>query len=204
MLATKRIGSGEKEKSKPKEFRIVKRKSEIFGGFPDCPYRSQRTIELCRVRVYICQQARKKLKLYKPATERKLPQLLSEADLKRFFSVIQQVGDLQHKIMLKLLFYTAVRVSELINIRVEDVDTNSARYSSTRVRVVRTGISCSRPASALSSAAISRRTPIIAISSSLNVVCRILHGAYNKSSRNTVTRRVSPSLCIPISSDTRC
>jgi integrase/recombinase XerD len=77
--------------------------------------------------VYVCQQARKKLKLRKPKAERKLPQLLSEADLKRFFSVIQQVGDLQHEIMLKLLFYTAVRVSELINIRVEDVDTQQCK-----------------------------------------------------------------------------
>jgi site-specific recombinase XerD len=72
--------------------------------------------------VYVCQQARKKLGLRKPRTERKLPQLLPEADLKRFFRVIQECGDLQHEIMLKLLFYTAVRVSELARIRVEDVD----------------------------------------------------------------------------------
>jgi site-specific recombinase XerD len=72
--------------------------------------------------VYVCQQARKKLGLRKPKTERKLPQLLPEADLKRFFRVIQDCGNLQHEIMLKLLFYTAVRVSELTRIRVEDVD----------------------------------------------------------------------------------
>src|SRR5262249_23143790 len=72
--------------------------------------------------IYVCQQARRKLGLRKPRTERKLPQLLPEADLKRFFRVIQQCGDLQHEIMLKLLFYTAVRVSELAGIRVEDVD----------------------------------------------------------------------------------
>jgi integrase/recombinase XerD len=72
--------------------------------------------------IYVCQQARKKLGLRKPRTERKLPQLLPEADLKRFFRVIQECGDLQHEIMLKLLFYTAVRVSELAHIRVEDVD----------------------------------------------------------------------------------
>jgi len=72
--------------------------------------------------VYVCQQARKKLGLRKPKTERKLPQLLPEADLKRFFRVIQECGNLQHEIMLKLLFYTAVRVSELTRIRVEDVD----------------------------------------------------------------------------------
>jgi integrase/recombinase XerD len=73
--------------------------------------------------VYVCQQARRKLGMCKPKKERRLPQLLPEADLKRFFRVIQECGDLQHEIMLKLLIFTAVRVSELVGIRVEDVDT---------------------------------------------------------------------------------
>jgi integrase/recombinase XerD len=77
--------------------------------------------------LYVCQQARRKLGLRKPMKERKLPQLLPEADLKRFFRVIQECGDLQHEIMLKLLFYTAVRVSELVSIRVEDVDTQQCK-----------------------------------------------------------------------------
>lgn len=71
---------------------------------------------------YICQQARRKLGLRKPKRERKLPQLLPESELKRFFRCLQECGDLQHEIMLKLLFFTAVRVSELVGIRVEDVD----------------------------------------------------------------------------------
>ncbi len=64
--------------------------------------------------LYVCQQARKKLGLKTPKKERKLPQLLSEAALQRFFRVIQDCGDVQHEIMLKFLFYTAVRVSELV------------------------------------------------------------------------------------------
>ena len=43
--------------------------------------------------LYICQQARRKLGLRRPKRERKLPQLLGEADLKRFFRVIQDCGD---------------------------------------------------------------------------------------------------------------
>jgi integrase/recombinase XerD len=77
--------------------------------------------------LYVCQQARRKLGLRKPRKERKLPQLLPEADLRRFFQVLQECGDLQHEIMLKLLFYTAVRVSELVRIRVEDVDTQQCK-----------------------------------------------------------------------------
>lgn len=71
---------------------------------------------------YVCQQARRKLGLRKPKRERKLPQLLPAAELKRFFRIIQQCGDLQHEIMLKLLFFTAVRVSELVGIRIADID----------------------------------------------------------------------------------
>jgi site-specific recombinase XerD len=72
--------------------------------------------------LYVCQQARRKLGLRRPRKERRLPKLLPEMDLKRFFRHIQDCGDLQHEIMLKLLFYTAVRVSELVRIRVADVD----------------------------------------------------------------------------------
>lgn len=72
--------------------------------------------------LYVCQQARNKLGLRKPKRERKLPQLLPEAELKKFFRRLQECGDLQHEIMLKLLFFTAVRVSELVGIRVADID----------------------------------------------------------------------------------
>jgi integrase/recombinase XerD len=77
--------------------------------------------------IYVCQQARRKLGICKPKRERRLPQLLSESDLKRFFQVIQECGNLQHGIMLKLLFYTAVRVSELVRIQVTDIDLDGYR-----------------------------------------------------------------------------
>lgn len=77
--------------------------------------------------VYVCQQARKKLGLRRPKKERKLPQLLPEAELKKFFRVIQRCGNLQHEIMLKLLFFTAVRVSELAGIRISDIDFDNCR-----------------------------------------------------------------------------
>lgn len=49
--------------------------------------------------IYVCQQARKKLGLRRPKKERKLPQLLPEAELKKFFRVIHQCGNLQHEII---------------------------------------------------------------------------------------------------------
>lgn len=77
--------------------------------------------------VYVCQQARIKLKLKKPKKERHLPEILSMADLKKFFKTVQKCGDLQHELMLKLMLYTAVRVSELVNIRVSDIDLDACK-----------------------------------------------------------------------------
>lgn len=72
--------------------------------------------------LYVSQQARKKLGLRRPKKERRLPHLLPETELKRFFQTIQDCGNVQHEILLKLLFYTAVRLSELVSIKVEDID----------------------------------------------------------------------------------
>jgi integrase/recombinase XerD len=77
--------------------------------------------------LYICQQARRKLKLTRPQREHKLPHLLPDSALKRFFRIIQECGDVQHEILLKLLFYTAVRVRELVRIRIDDVDLEHCR-----------------------------------------------------------------------------
>ena len=72
--------------------------------------------------LYVCQQARKKLKLKKPKRARKLPQVLPDADLKKFFAAVEKCRDPQHEIMLRLLLFTGIRVSELVDIKVEDVD----------------------------------------------------------------------------------
>ena len=42
--------------------------------------------------------------------------------LKKFFRVLQQCGNLQHEILLKLPFFSAVRVSELVKVKVTDID----------------------------------------------------------------------------------
>lgn len=72
--------------------------------------------------IYVCGEARKKLGLKRPKKEKSLPQILSENELKKFFQIIRDCGNLQHEIMLKMLFFTAVRVSELVKIKVTDID----------------------------------------------------------------------------------
>ena len=47
--------------------------------------------------LYICQQARKKLGLHKPKKEKKLPKLLPENALRRFFREIQACGECSTK-----------------------------------------------------------------------------------------------------------
>lgn len=64
----------------------------------------------------------RKLALRRPKKERRLPHLLPEVELKRFFQCIQDCGNVQHEILLKLLFYTAIRLSELVSIKVDAID----------------------------------------------------------------------------------
>lgn len=77
--------------------------------------------------ISVCQQVRTKLKMEKPKRERKLPELLSPAELRKFFKTVQKCGDTQHELMLKLMLYTAVRVSELVKIRVSDVNLDACK-----------------------------------------------------------------------------
>jgi integrase len=58
---------------------------------------------------------------------RHMPKLLPESSLRAFYDAIQRGGNLQHEIMLKLLFYTAVRVSELTRIQVDDLDLEACK-----------------------------------------------------------------------------
>jgi integrase len=70
---------------------------------------------------------RKEIGLRRPRRSRRLPRILPEASLRRFYQEIDRAGNLQHQIMLRLLFYTAVRVSELVNIAVDDIDLDGCK-----------------------------------------------------------------------------
>jgi integrase/recombinase XerD len=76
---------------------------------------------------YVCQQARKHLGLMKPQRARTLPHLLTADELTRFFRAVQDGGNVQHEIMLKLLFFTALRVGELVRIAVSAVDLTACK-----------------------------------------------------------------------------
>src|SRR2546421_274486 len=90
--------------------RLVRRARIDYGGFRG-----------------VCSRVPKEANLRRPPRSRTLPHILSETSLKRFFDAVQASGNLQDEIMLKLLLLTAVRVSELTNIRVEDVDLDACK-----------------------------------------------------------------------------
>jgi integrase/recombinase XerD len=90
--------------------RIVRREHVDYASFLD-----------------ICQRVRKKAGLKRTKPRRKLPQLLSEADLRRFFNAIQDAEVVEHEIMLKFLLFTSLRVSELVSIRTSDVDMGNCK-----------------------------------------------------------------------------
>lgn len=66
--------------------------------------------------------ARKHLKMRPSKGGRKLPRLLTETQLRAFYEAIDKADDLKHQILLRLLFYTALRVAELCAIKTADVD----------------------------------------------------------------------------------
>ena len=52
----------------------------------------------------------------------RLPKVLTTDDFRRFYEVVDKADDVQHSLMLRLMFFTAVRVSELCRMQVADVD----------------------------------------------------------------------------------
>jgi integrase/recombinase XerD len=66
----------------------------------------------------IFERVRKENNLRRPKRDRRLPQLLTDDDLKAFFNVINNT---EHEIMMRFLLYTAIRVNELVHVKVSDV-----------------------------------------------------------------------------------
>jgi integrase len=71
---------------------------------------------------YVARQVRRRCDLRPAAKPKKLPRVLTAEQFRRFYAVVDQADDVQHALMLRLLFFTGVRVSELCGIEVVDVD----------------------------------------------------------------------------------
>src|ERR1700736_5916398 len=71
---------------------------------------------------YIAKQVRKECSLRPAKKGRRLPRILNADDFRRFYEAVDKADDVQHALMLRLLFQTAVRVSELCGIQIGDID----------------------------------------------------------------------------------
>src|SRR4051794_20557504 len=71
---------------------------------------------------YVAKKVRQVCDLRPEKKGRRLPRVLTTEEFRRFYLMVDRAVDVQHTLMLRLLFYTAVRVSELCNMQVSDLD----------------------------------------------------------------------------------
>lgn len=71
---------------------------------------------------YVSKMVRKECSLTSKRKPKRLPKVLNSEDFRRFYEVVDRADDVQHSLMLRLLFYTGVRVSELCGIEVAHAD----------------------------------------------------------------------------------
>lgn len=53
---------------------------------------------------------------------RRLPYVPTEEELKRYYTIVLKTRNLKHLMLIKVLLYTGIRVQELVNIKIEDID----------------------------------------------------------------------------------
>lgn len=76
---------------------------------------------------YVSRRVRSRCDLRPAKRSKKLPRVLTTDEFRRFYRIVDQADNVQHSLMLRLLFYTGVRVSELCGLRVEDVDLENCK-----------------------------------------------------------------------------
>lgn len=101
-----------------------KAKSEIVSAVARIVRRAGLDYEGWR---YVAKQVRKECELRPAKKGRRLPRVLTADSFRRFYEVVDRADDVQHSLMLRLLFYTGVRVSELCNMQVAVVDLENCK-----------------------------------------------------------------------------
>ena len=71
---------------------------------------------------YVCKRVREECDRTPAKKGRRLPRVPTGDEFREFYAVVDKADNVQHALMLRLLFYTGVRVSELCGVTVADVD----------------------------------------------------------------------------------
>lgn len=70
----------------------------------------------------VFQELRQNLNVKVTTAPKKLPYVPTESELKKYYDTIWKSKNMQDMIMIKTLMYTGIRVSELIRLKIQDVD----------------------------------------------------------------------------------
>lgn len=65
---------------------------------------------------------RKELDVPVTTAPKRLPLIPTEEEIKKYYEAVWQEKNIQHLVMIKTLLYTGIRVSELIRVKISDVD----------------------------------------------------------------------------------
>lgn len=93
----------------------------LRGEYPDYAYLKQ-----------VFRYLREELDVTIPHAPRTLPHVPTEEEMARYYRAVWQGRDYPDMVLIKTLFYTGVRVSELVNIRLDDVDLDRCQIRITR------------------------------------------------------------------------
>ena len=86
---------------------------------------------------YVARQVRRKCDLRPAAKPKRLPRVLTADQFRQFYKAVDEADDVQHALMLRLLFYTAVGSASCAASRSPTWTWRTARCSSTRARAVK-------------------------------------------------------------------
>ncbi|MBA2651408.1 MAG: tyrosine-type recombinase/integrase [Tatlockia sp.] len=53
---------------------------------------------------------------------KRLPYVPSEEELKQYYNIVWQTRNTKHMVLIKILLYTGIRVQELVNLKINDID----------------------------------------------------------------------------------
>ena len=70
----------------------------------------------------IFRQLRRELNVKVTTKPKRLPYVPTEGEMKVYYKNVWQARNMQHMVLIKMLLYTGLRVSEIINIKLDDVD----------------------------------------------------------------------------------